>query len=117
MDLESELVPGMGKSLGFRHGNDKQMAIQIVAGGRVFVCDNMSLYCSMVVLKAKHTWGFNLDQRITLGLERWEKGVVVVRRGGCCGKLANQYRGKHVNRRKDRPKKRSTMNRVFKRCF
>jgi hypothetical protein len=43
LDLESELVPGVGKSIGFRHGNDKQLAIQIMAGGRVFVCDNMSL--------------------------------------------------------------------------
>jgi hypothetical protein len=61
MDLESELVPGMGKSLGFRHGNDKQMAIQIVAGGCVFVCDNMSLYGSTVVLKAKSTHGASIS--------------------------------------------------------
>jgi hypothetical protein len=33
LDLKSELVPGVGKSMGVRHGNDKQMAIQIVAGG------------------------------------------------------------------------------------
>ena len=79
LDLESELVPGVGKSIGFRHGNDKQLAVQIVAGGRVFVCDNMMLHGSLVILKAKHTWGFHLGQRITLGLEKWEKDIVVLR--------------------------------------
>jgi hypothetical protein len=79
MDLESELVPGMTKSIGFRHGNDKQMAIQIVAGGRIFVCDNLALHGSMVVLRAKHTFGFNLEHRISTGLEKWEKDVVVFR--------------------------------------
>lgn len=79
MDLESELVPGMTKSIGFRHGNDKALAIQIVAGGRVFCCDNLALHGSMVVLKAKHTWGFNLNDRISVGLEKWEKDVVVFR--------------------------------------
>jgi hypothetical protein len=77
LDLESELVPGVGKSIDFRHGNDKQLAIQIVAGGRVFVCDNMMLHGSLVILKAKHTWGFHLEQRITLGLEKWENDIVV----------------------------------------
>jgi hypothetical protein len=67
LDLESELVPGVGKSIGFRHGNDKQLAM---AGGRVFVCDNVSLSGSMIVLKAKHTWGFNLGSRITLDLDK-----------------------------------------------
>lgn len=79
MDLESELVPGMAKSIGFRHSNDKQIAIQIVAGGRVFVCDNMALYGNMTVLRAKHTFGFNLGDRIHTGLEKWEKDVVVLR--------------------------------------
>ena len=59
LDLESELVPGVGKSIGFRHGNDKQLAIQIVAGGRVFVCDNMSLSGSMIVLKRKPHLGIS----------------------------------------------------------
>jgi hypothetical protein len=79
LDLESELVPGVTKSIAFRHGNDKALAIQIVAGGRVFICDNMILSGSMIVLKAKHTWGFNLGNRITLGLEKWEKDIVVYR--------------------------------------
>jgi hypothetical protein len=31
----------------------------------------------MVVLRAKHTFGFNLEQRIVTALEKWEKNVVV----------------------------------------
>jgi hypothetical protein len=79
MDLESELVPGMTKSIGFRHGNDKALAIQIVAGGRVFCCDNLALHGNMVVLRAKHTFGFNLEHRINLGLQKWENDVVIFR--------------------------------------
>jgi hypothetical protein len=39
----------------------------------------MSLSDSMIVLKAKHTWGFHLGQRITLGLEKWRKDITVYR--------------------------------------
>jgi hypothetical protein len=79
LDLASELVEGMNKSIGFRHANDKSLSIQIVAGSRVFCCDNLTLSGDLIVLKAKHTWGFNLGNRITLGLEKWEKDIVVFR--------------------------------------
>jgi hypothetical protein len=69
----------MNKSIGFRHANDKSLSIQIVAGSRVFCCDNLTLSGDSIVLKAKHTWGFHLGQRITLGLEKWEKDIVVLR--------------------------------------
>jgi hypothetical protein len=36
------------------------------------------LHGSLVILKAKHTWGFHRN-RITLGLEKWEKDIVVFR--------------------------------------
>jgi hypothetical protein len=38
----------------------------------------MGLSGSIIVL-AKHTWGFHLGQRITLGLEKWEKDITVYR--------------------------------------
>jgi hypothetical protein len=72
MDLKGELVPGVGRSIGFRHSNDKAISIQTVAGGRVFVCDNMSLCGSMTVIKRKHTWGFNLSKEINNGFGRYE---------------------------------------------
>ena len=79
LDLASELVLGVSKPLGFRHANDKSLSIQIVAGSRVFCCDNLTLSDDLIVLKAKHTWGVHLGNRIILGLEKWEKDIVVFR--------------------------------------
>jgi hypothetical protein len=39
----------------------------------------MALHGSMTVLKAKHTWGFNLGDRINNGLQKWEKDVAIFR--------------------------------------
>jgi hypothetical protein len=54
-----------GMALGFRHGNDKSMPMKIVAGSRVFVCDNMALSGEEVVLKRKHTTGFDIKMELT----------------------------------------------------
>ena len=44
LDLENGIeIPGLGRALGFHAANDKSLAIQIVAGARVMVCDNLSL--------------------------------------------------------------------------
>lgn len=72
-DLETELVPGASDAIGFRHGNDKHIAIQTVAGGRVFVCDNMMLSGDVTILKKKHTWGYNLKSLIQTGVDAWQK--------------------------------------------
>lgn len=73
LDIASrELVPGVGMALGFRHSNDKRIAIQIVAGARVFVCDNMALSGDVTVLKQKHTWGYSLRNLINKGLNIWQ---------------------------------------------
>lgn len=42
MDFSSE-DGKVGACMGFRHGNDRSMRIKVVAGIRVFVCDNMAL--------------------------------------------------------------------------
>ena len=68
MDLQNELVSGVGKSIGFRHANDKSMGLDIVAGGWVFVCDNMALCGKTTVVKHKHTWGLNIGFSIHKGL-------------------------------------------------
>jgi hypothetical protein len=54
-----------GVALGFRHGNDQSMPMTIVAGSRVFVCDNMALSGEEVVLKRKHTTGFDIRIELT----------------------------------------------------
>lgn len=59
-DLSLEAL-GMGcGALGFRTANNRTMKIQLVAGLRVFVCDNMALTGDMVILNRKHTSGLDL---------------------------------------------------------
>lgn len=67
------LVEGVGMALGFRHSNDKKISLQSVAGGRVFVCDNMALSGEVTILKHKHTWGFNLRDLIRRGMDLWQR--------------------------------------------
>jgi Domain of unknown function (DUF932) len=51
-------------SLGLRTSHDKSLSIQIVAGMRVFVCDNLVLSGDFVALKRKHTSGLDLPGEI-----------------------------------------------------
>jgi hypothetical protein len=77
MDLApgSGITPGLsngdkGLGLGFRHGNDQSMSLCLVAGVRVFVCDNLALSGDMIVLRRKHTTGLSLKDEIRAGVER-----------------------------------------------
>ena len=58
MDFESA-DKEMGACMGFRHGNDRSMRIKVVAGLRVFVCDNMALSGDQVLLNYLHTKSFD----------------------------------------------------------
>lgn len=58
-----------GFSLGFRGSNDRQMATQMVAGRRVFVCDNLCFSGDMFAMRRKHTSGFDVDEEIAEGLD------------------------------------------------
>lgn len=72
MDLKGELIPGIGKTLGFRHGNDKQIKVKLVSGGRVFVCDNMSLSGESTVLDRFHKWNWTLRDDLCRALDRFQ---------------------------------------------
>lgn len=76
MDLDDQLSPGIASALGFRTANDKSMRHKFVAGGRVFVCDNMMLSGEAVIASHKHTWGFNLRSSIQRGLDLWQRNRV-----------------------------------------
>jgi hypothetical protein len=70
-DVSSPLSNGdKGLSLGFRHGNDQSMGLRLVAGARVFVCDNLMLSGDMIVLRRKHTKGLSLHDEVRAGVER-----------------------------------------------
>jgi hypothetical protein len=56
-----------GLALGFRHSNDRHMALTIVGGSRVFVCDNLALVGSERVFNAPHRHGVIARLTETLG--------------------------------------------------
>lgn len=69
LDLENGHAPGegLGAAIGFRHGNDKSMALQIVAGARVFVCDNLALSGDTKLFRSRHKHGVFSRLREALG--------------------------------------------------
>ncbi len=79
IDIESDIVPGnVGAALGFRHANNRHMALHTVAGGRVFVCDNMMLSGDITILKQKHNWKYTLGNLIQQGLDAWQRKRVTM---------------------------------------
>jgi len=73
-DLEGNLPcdPGSGRGLafGFRHGNDQSLAIEMVAGARVFVCDNMAFSGDAIILHRMHTKHVSLYDEVGRGVTR-----------------------------------------------
>jgi hypothetical protein len=61
-----------GMALGLRHSNDKALAVNLVGGARVFVCDNLSLSGEKIVLH-KHSRAMQLANLIREGLARFLK--------------------------------------------
>jgi hypothetical protein len=57
-------------ALGLRASNDKSMAIEMVAGCRVFVCDNMALSGDAEIMWKKHTSGLHIESVIPGGVDR-----------------------------------------------
>lgn len=58
-------------ALGFRNSTDQSMAIQGVAGTRVFVCDNMALAGDTFAFRRKNTTGLDLMAIIAVGFDRF----------------------------------------------
>ena len=57
------------RAIGFRSNNVQAMAIRIVAGGRVFVCDNLMLTGDMPLCNKQHTTNLDLGWEISEALE------------------------------------------------
>jgi Domain of unknown function (DUF932) len=57
-------------ALGFRHSNDKSVALRMVAGTRVFVCDNLALSGDPVTFR-KHTSLLDLFRVMKNGIGRY----------------------------------------------
>lgn len=60
-----------GLSIGFRNSVDQSMAIRIVAGTHVFVCDNLALSGDMIALSRKNTTGLDLADELKAGFDKF----------------------------------------------
>ena len=60
-----------GLSLGFRSGNNRQVAIKLVAGNHVFVCDNLAMMGDVIAMKRMHTTGLDLGDAIGSGFDKF----------------------------------------------
>ena len=78
LEVSSE-ADGVRFAIGLRNANDKSMRLAMVAGYRVFVCDNMALSGEFKPLLAKHTRGFDLIEAISLGVDRIQRGFEPLR--------------------------------------
>lgn len=83
--LELE-VPGPTPSeqyrfaLGLRTANDRSEALSIVAGAKVFVCDNLSLSGDLIAIRRKHTSGFDLNADMSKAIDRYQSYLQVFHR-------------------------------------
>jgi hypothetical protein len=57
-------------ALGIRTSNDKSFPVQMIAGARVFVCDNLAFNGSVVTLKRRHTSGLDIRVEVAGGITR-----------------------------------------------
>jgi len=73
LDLDINGVADSRASMGLRTANDKSMSIQIVAGLRVFCCDNMSLLGDFIALKRRHTSGLYLRDELIGAVDLYEE--------------------------------------------
>lgn len=68
--LTQQGVGGTSYAIGVRQSNDRSMAVQMVAGMNVFVCDNMAFMGDTTFLHEKHLKGLELPEEIDRGLEQ-----------------------------------------------
>jgi hypothetical protein len=73
LELDAE-YEGVRFAIGLRNANDKSMRLGMVAGYRVFVCDNMALSGDFKPLLAKHSKHFNLVDSLSMGVDRIQRG-------------------------------------------
>jgi hypothetical protein len=78
LELDAE-YEGVRFAIGLRNANDKSMRLGMVAGYRVFVCDNMALSGDFKPLLAKHSKNFELVESLSIGVDRIQRGFEPLR--------------------------------------
>jgi hypothetical protein len=66
-------------AVGLRNSNNKTMRLGMVAGFRVLICDNMALSGDFRPLLAKHTRSLELDDALSLAVDRIQRGIPPIR--------------------------------------
>lgn len=64
---------GIRFAIGLRNANDKSMRLGMVAGYRVFVCDNMAFAGDFNPLLAKHSKKLDLIESVSMGIDRIQR--------------------------------------------
>lgn len=60
-----------GLSLGFRNSVNSTLSIKVVAGTRVFVCDNLALSGDLIALQRRNTKGLDLEVALAEGFNKF----------------------------------------------
>jgi hypothetical protein len=68
-------------ALAFRHANDMSEAVKLYAGVRVFACDNTAVSGDEIILRKKHTKGFDIRAELPEAFDRYKEGTLVLQRG------------------------------------
>jgi hypothetical protein len=66
-------VTDRGTSIGFRNSTNSTLAIKMVAGTRVFVCDNLALSGDMIAVLRRNTVGLDLEDELREGFDKFVK--------------------------------------------
>jgi len=64
---------GIRFAIGLRNANDKSMRLGMVAGYRVFVCDNMAFAGDFQPMLAKHSKNLDLIESVSMGFDRIQR--------------------------------------------
>ncbi len=90
LELNAEFQ-GVRFAIGLRNANDKSMRLGMVAGYRVFVCDNMALGGDFKPMLAKHSKHFDLIESVSIGVDRIQRGFQPLR------ETINLMRARHLS--------------------
>ena len=60
-----------GLSIGFRNSTNSTLAIKMVAGTRVFVCDNLALSGDLIAVLRRNTKGLDIGDALKAGFDRF----------------------------------------------
>lgn len=64
-------VEERGLSIGFRNSTNSTLAVKVVAGTRVFVCDNLALSGDLIALQRRNTRGLDVEAAVKEGFDKF----------------------------------------------